>query len=157
MSETENKRAAGEHPEPARLPIIAVRITHVICAPVADAVMLKNPFLEVVLESPPGPLVFLRHCALFQMTVTIDLAAAAHDVHVRRALYDISASVVKKKKIVVVTGAGISCSCGIPVCSTCTPHSRIQKKEPLTHYLSNRILGLQMACTTWLKSVTQTS
>jgi NAD-dependent histone deacetylase SIR2 len=50
------------------------------------------------------------------MTVTLDLAASSSDVHTRRALYDLSAAVVKKKKIVVVTGAGISCSCGIPVC-----------------------------------------
>ncbi|KAH8835463.1 hst3 protein [Flagelloscypha sp. PMI_526] len=32
----------------------------------------------------------------------------------RRALYDVSLSVAKSKRIVVVTGAGISCSCGIP-------------------------------------------
>ena len=49
------------------------------------------------------------------MTVTLDLDAAATDSHVRRALADISLSVAKGKKIVVVTGAGISCSCGIPV------------------------------------------
>ncbi|KAF6761528.1 hst3 protein [Ephemerocybe angulata] len=48
------------------------------------------------------------------MTVTLDLDAASADVHTRRALYELSAAVVKKKKIVVVTGAGISCSCGIP-------------------------------------------
>lgn len=51
------------------------------------------------------------------MTVTLDLAEAATNVHTRRALNELSAAVVKKKKIVVVTGAGISCSCGIPVCS----------------------------------------
>ncbi|KAJ2934041.1 hypothetical protein H1R20_g3058, partial [Candolleomyces eurysporus] len=38
------------------------------------------------------------------MTITLDLAAASKDVHTRRALYDLSAAVVKKKKIVVVTG-----------------------------------------------------
>ncbi|KIM47786.1 hypothetical protein M413DRAFT_209505 [Hebeloma cylindrosporum] len=48
------------------------------------------------------------------MTVTLDLDAAATDPHVRRTLADISLSVAKGKKIVVVTGAGISCSCGIP-------------------------------------------
>ena len=49
------------------------------------------------------------------MTVTLDIDAAATDSHVRRTLADISLSIAKGKKIVVVTGAGISCSCGIPV------------------------------------------
>ncbi|KAH6916009.1 hst3 protein [Coprinopsis sp. MPI-PUGE-AT-0042] len=48
------------------------------------------------------------------MTVTLDLADAAHDAQTRRALSDLSLAVAKRKKIVVVTGAGISCSCGIP-------------------------------------------
>ncbi|CAA7265948.1 unnamed protein product [Cyclocybe aegerita] len=48
------------------------------------------------------------------MTITLDLDAAASDSHTRRTLSDISLSVAKGKKIVVVTGAGISCSCGIP-------------------------------------------
>ncbi|KII94132.1 hypothetical protein PLICRDRAFT_76683, partial [Plicaturopsis crispa FD-325 SS-3] len=48
------------------------------------------------------------------MTLTLDFAAAATDSHTRRALTDLSLSVAKSKKIVVVTGAGISCSCGIP-------------------------------------------
>jgi hypothetical protein len=51
------------------------------------------------------------------MTITLDLAEAATNSHTRRALNELSAAVVKKKKIIVVTGAGISCSCGIPVCS----------------------------------------
>ncbi|KAJ3522571.1 hypothetical protein NMY22_g11837 [Coprinellus aureogranulatus] len=51
---------------------------------------------------------------LSTMTVTLDLAEAVSNVHTRRALNELSAAVVKKKKIVVVTGAGISCSCGIP-------------------------------------------
>ncbi|TFK26252.1 hst3 protein [Coprinopsis marcescibilis] len=48
------------------------------------------------------------------MTVTLDLAAATADPHTRRALSDLSLYVAKRKKIVLVTGAGISCSCGIP-------------------------------------------
>lgn len=49
------------------------------------------------------------------MTVTLELDAAATDSHVRRTLSEISLAIAKSKKIVVVTGAGISCSCGIPV------------------------------------------
>ncbi|KJA25853.1 hypothetical protein HYPSUDRAFT_160442, partial [Hypholoma sublateritium FD-334 SS-4] len=48
------------------------------------------------------------------MTLTLNLDDAATDQHTRRALSDISLSIAKRKKIVVVTGAGISCSCGIP-------------------------------------------
>ncbi|KAF8735212.1 hypothetical protein AX14_002477 [Amanita brunnescens Koide BX004] len=48
------------------------------------------------------------------MTVTLDLNTSSADPHIRRTLNDISLSVAKCKKIVVVTGAGISCSCGIP-------------------------------------------
>ncbi|KIM70172.1 hypothetical protein SCLCIDRAFT_102165 [Scleroderma citrinum Foug A] len=48
------------------------------------------------------------------MTVTLDLDAPVAESSTRRALIDISLSVAKCKKIVVVTGAGISCSCGIP-------------------------------------------
>ncbi|KAF9006119.1 DHS-like NAD/FAD-binding domain-containing protein [Cyathus striatus] len=48
------------------------------------------------------------------MTITVDLARASADQHTRRTLSEISLAVAKSKKIVVVTGAGISCSCGIP-------------------------------------------
>ncbi|KAH9486536.1 NAD-dependent histone deacetylase HST3 [Psilocybe cubensis] len=48
------------------------------------------------------------------MTVTLDLESAQTDAQTRRSLSDISLAVAKGKKIVVVTGAGISCSCGIP-------------------------------------------
>ena len=39
----------------------------------------------------------------------------------RRTLRDLSLSVAKSKRMVVVTGAGISCSCGIPVGLFITP------------------------------------
>ncbi|KAH7886152.1 DHS-like NAD/FAD-binding domain-containing protein [Phlebopus sp. FC_14] len=48
------------------------------------------------------------------MTLTLELDASLADSSTRRALSDISLAVAKCKKIVVVTGAGISCSCGIP-------------------------------------------
>ncbi|KAJ4478290.1 DHS-like NAD/FAD-binding domain-containing protein [Lentinula aciculospora] len=46
--------------------------------------------------------------------VKLDLKASEKDLFMKRALDDISKSVAKCKKIVVVTGAGISCSSGIP-------------------------------------------
>ena len=49
------------------------------------------------------------------MTVTLRLEDAHTDGRTRRALHELSRAVVKSTKIVVVTGAGISCSCGIPV------------------------------------------
>ncbi|KAJ7293119.1 DHS-like NAD/FAD-binding domain-containing protein [Mycena rebaudengoi] len=49
------------------------------------------------------------------MTITtLDFAAQKADSSTRRSLSDLSLSVAKCKKIVVVTGAGISCSSGIP-------------------------------------------
>ncbi|KAF9479701.1 DHS-like NAD/FAD-binding domain-containing protein [Pholiota conissans] len=48
------------------------------------------------------------------MTVTLNLDDVTTDTHTRRALSEISLTISKGKKIVVVTGAGISCSCGIP-------------------------------------------
>lgn len=49
------------------------------------------------------------------MTVRLDLDAPMAESTTRRALLDISLAVAKCKKIVIVTGAGISCSCGVPV------------------------------------------
>ncbi|KAI0308185.1 DHS-like NAD/FAD-binding domain-containing protein [Multifurca ochricompacta] len=48
------------------------------------------------------------------MITTLDLAASLSDPVARRTLASLSLSVAKSKRIVVVTGAGISCSCGIP-------------------------------------------
>ncbi|KAG5221065.1 NAD-dependent histone deacetylase HST [Salix suchowensis] len=48
------------------------------------------------------------------MTITLDLHSSAEHPQTRRAISDLSLAVAKSKKIVVVTGAGISCSCGIP-------------------------------------------
>ncbi|KAF9566096.1 DHS-like NAD/FAD-binding domain-containing protein [Agrocybe pediades] len=48
------------------------------------------------------------------MTVSLNLSPGSTDSHTRRTLSEISLAVAKSKKIVVVTGAGISCSCGIP-------------------------------------------
>lgn len=49
------------------------------------------------------------------MTITLDFDICASDSSTRRTLSNLSLAVAKCKKIVVVTGAGISCSCGIPV------------------------------------------
>ncbi|KAI0801123.1 DHS-like NAD/FAD-binding domain-containing protein [Fomes fomentarius] len=48
------------------------------------------------------------------MIQTLDLDASTSDASTRRSLSNISLAVAKCKKIIVVTGAGISCSCGIP-------------------------------------------
>jgi hypothetical protein len=45
------------------------------------------------------------------------LASTDHaDFSGRRALSDVSSTIAKSKRVVVVSGAGISCSSGIPVC-----------------------------------------
>ncbi|KAG0707519.1 DHS-like NAD/FAD-binding domain-containing protein [Suillus ampliporus] len=48
------------------------------------------------------------------MTISLQLDKVSGEPSTRKALSDISLAVAKSKKIVVVTGAGISCSCGIP-------------------------------------------
>lgn len=63
----------------------------------------------------PLPLVIGRPPLKYTMTVTLDLGNASGEPSTRRTLSNLSLSVAKCKKIVVVTGAGISCSCGIPV------------------------------------------
>lgn len=52
---------------------------------------------------------------IYAMPATLNLSDAHTDAHTRRTLSDLSLSVAKCRRIVVVTGAGISCSCGIPV------------------------------------------
>jgi NAD-dependent histone deacetylase SIR2 len=46
---------------------------------------------------------------------TLDTTNVSTDASIRRGLTNLSRVVVKSRRIVVVTGAGISCSCGIPV------------------------------------------
>ncbi|OAX42645.1 DHS-like NAD/FAD-binding domain-containing protein [Rhizopogon vinicolor AM-OR11-026] len=48
------------------------------------------------------------------MTISLQLNTASGEPSTRRTLSDISLGVARSKKIVLVTGAGISCSCGIP-------------------------------------------
>lgn len=72
------------------------------------------------------------------MTVTIDLSKEKNDFTTRAALYDLSRAVVKSKKVVVVTGAGISCSSGIPVGF---PKSALSPQLTIIA----RTFGLQMA------------
>lgn len=62
------------------------------------------------------------------MTVTLDLDLGKSDPPTRRALDELSLAVAKCKKIVVVTGAGISCSSGIPV-SVARVHRKISDRN----------------------------
>ncbi|TFK56695.1 DHS-like NAD/FAD-binding domain-containing protein [Heliocybe sulcata] len=48
------------------------------------------------------------------MPITISLDSLTTDPAARRAFNAISLAIAKSKKIVIVSGAGISCSCGIP-------------------------------------------
>ena len=69
--------------------------------------------LNLVLIHPP--LLYSTFQNSRPMITTLDLAASPSDPVARRTLHNLSLSVAKSKRIVVVTGAGISCSCGIPV------------------------------------------
>jgi hypothetical protein len=60
-------------------------------------------------------LLFFNPTTFRPMITTLDLAESSSDPVSRRTLANLSLSVAKSKRIVVVTGAGISCSCGIPV------------------------------------------
>ncbi|KLO13157.1 DHS-like NAD/FAD-binding domain-containing protein [Schizopora paradoxa] len=48
------------------------------------------------------------------MISSLPLSSSSTDPTVRHALSNLSLAVAKSKKIVIVTGAGISCSCGVP-------------------------------------------
>jgi NAD-dependent histone deacetylase SIR2 len=60
------------------------------------------------------------------ITLPLDavLSSTEHELFSqRRALLDVSTAVAKSKRAVVISGAGISCSSGIPVsfeCLSCT-------------------------------------
>jgi hypothetical protein len=56
------------------------------------------------------------------MTIELDLKALNHspastpaEASVRKSLFALSSTIAHSKRIIVVTGAGISCSSGIPV------------------------------------------
>ena len=51
----------------------------------------------------------------------------------RRALSDVSVAIAKARRVVVVSGAGISCSSGIPVC----PISSEFKQDEMTRIGAN--------------------
>ena len=72
------------------------------------------PLVPGHITSPP-PAVLTVLLQTPTMPVTLPLDTGARDASVRRALLNLSLAVTKSKRIVVVTGAGISCSCGIPV------------------------------------------
>lgn len=66
------------------------------------------------------------------MVTTLDMNVIASDAKTKRALGTLSMAVAKSTRIVVVTGAGISCSSGIPV-STTSPLSYVVVNLIQTH------------------------
>lgn len=79
------------------------------------------------------------------MVVSLSLDAAAADASLRRQVAALSSAVIKSKRIVVVTGAGISCSCGIPV--RVTPRLGFVSTLTLFSLYLNRISDHPMDCT----------
>lgn len=79
------------------------------------------------------------------MVVSLSLDAAAADASLRRQVAALSSAVIKSKRIVVVTGAGISCSCGIPV--RVTPRLGFVSTLTLFSLSLNRISDHPMDCT----------
>jgi hypothetical protein len=67
------------------------------------------------------------------------------DIHARRVLSEVNVKIVKAKKILVVSGAGISCSSGIPVSSLFTVHYRTRRSY--TYDYESRIFALKMGYT----------
>jgi hypothetical protein len=91
----------------------------------------RDIFVDIPPHRPaaPSPPPFYSHKFRLMIT-TLDLAAASSDPVARRMLASLSLSVAKSKRIVVVTGAGISCSCGIPV----------RRRFTLLHSINVRLL-----------------
>ena len=85
------------------------------------------------------------------MTVTLNIDDISTDSHTRRTLSAISLSVAKGKRIVVVTGAGISCSCGIPVSV-----QYLGRKSDFDSFKLNRTFVRPTAYMLLLRSDTQT-
>lgn len=84
------------------------------------------------------------------MVQTLDLHDG-NDLSTKKALSAISLTVAKARRVVVVTGAGISCSCGIPVRLT------LKQTKPTSLIRTCRISALLMACTTSSNPATPTS
>lgn len=89
------------------------------------------------------------------MVVSLSLDAAAADASLRRQVAALSSAVIKSKRIVVVTGAGISCSCGIPV--RVMPRLGFVSTLTLFSLSLNRISDHPMDCTISSSNNTLTS
>jgi hypothetical protein len=84
------------------------------CSPIPDIT-----FPDAIPSAPTSTNMPITTLPLEHLLTSADAA----DLPARRQLSDVSTRIVKSKKVVVVSGAGISCSSGIPVSGE-DPHPR---------------------------------
>lgn len=79
------------------------------------------------------------------------LTIPLHDQNLehKRSLESLNSKIIKSKRVVVISGAGISCSCGIPVCVL--PFHILSLVFIRIYLYAYRILGHQMVYITWLR------
>lgn len=85
-----------------------------LCKRMRSETLQTRPLLSLPrCPTPPPP--FLTTPAMQHLPLSLAASKDPKDAPLKRQLAQIGALVAKSSKVVVVTGAGISCSCGIPV------------------------------------------